>query len=113
MKTTALPTQVSVAPIALTDLAEQEGRGKPLVAQRFDLIKNLKVALHIRVGQSEITVDELMALKDGSIVKFNQLVNEPMELMLDSEVIARGELVAVGDSLGFKVSEVCQLNAGT
>lgn len=106
-KSVALKT---VAPIALAELQPPEGSGKPLLERRLELLKNVKVALHIRVGETEVTVDELMALKNGSVVKFARLVNEPMELMLDGDVVARGELVAVNDSLGFKVTEISQLN---
>lgn len=106
-----MDTTTSVAPIALNELQEPQGKGKPLLERRLDLLKNVKVALHIRVGETEVTVDELMALKSGSVVKFARLVNEPMELMLDGDVVAHGELVAVGDSLGFRVTEVSQFNA--
>ena len=100
----------TVAPVALSELLEPQGTGKPLLERRLDLLKNVQVKLHIRVGETQVTVDELMALKSGSVVKFSRLVNEPMELMLDGDVVARGELVAVGDSLGFKVTEVSQLH---
>jgi flagellar motor switch protein FliN/FliY len=111
MQMTTSAATNTVAPIALTELQEPQGKGKPLLERRLELLKNVKVALHIRVGETEVTVDELMALKNGSVVKFARLVNEPMELMLDDDVVARGELVAVGDSLGFRVTEVSPLNA--
>lgn len=100
-----------VAPIALTELHEPTGKGKHLLEKRLELLKDVKVSLHIRVGETELTVDELMALKSGSVVKFPRLVNETMELMLANEVVARGEFVAVGDSLGFRITEVSALEA--
>ncbi len=100
-----------VAPIALTELREPVEKGKPLLEKRLQLLKDVKVSLHIRVGETELTVDQMMALKNGSVVKFARMVNEPMELMLANEVVARGELVAVGDSLGFRITEVSALDA--
>lgn len=110
MDMTTPVAETTLAPIALTELHEPQGKGKPLLERRLELLKNVKVGLRIRVAETEVTVDELMSLKDGSVVKFARLVNEPMELMLDGDVVARGELVAVGDSLGFKVTEVSPLN---
>ena len=106
MQELATQSASSVAPVELAELPQGQGKGKSLIERRMDLIKHIKVSLHVRIGEAELSVSELLALKSGSTVKFDRLVNDPMDLILEGQVVGRGELVAVGDSLGFRLSEV-------
>lgn len=99
-----------IAPVALTELRDPQVSGKPLIDRKLELVKNVKVNLQIRLGGAELSVQELLTLKGGSVVKLARHVSEPLELTLDGEIVARGELVALGDELGFKVIEISDLS---
>lgn len=98
------------APIALNELHEPQVSGKPLIDRKFELVKNVKVVLQVRIGDAQLSVQELLALKGGSVVKLACHVSDLVELTLDGATVARGELVALGDELGFKVTEVSDLS---
>jgi len=72
----------------------------------LDIIKNVKVKLEVRVGEAELTVDELLKLGEGSIVQLKRPVTAPVDLLIDGRVVARGQLVAAEDNFGIQVTEL-------
>lgn len=97
-------TEVSL--IGLEELPELPLQGPALLNGKLDLIGGLKVRLRAVLGEGEISVSELFALKDGSVVPLQCGVHPLVDIELDQKTIARGELVVVGDTLGVRVTEV-------
>ena len=83
-------TEVSL--IGLEELPELQLQGPALLNGKLDLIGGLKVRL---LGEGEISVSELFALKDGSVVPLQCGVHPLVDIELDQKTIARGELVVV------------------
>jgi flagellar motor switch protein FliN/FliY len=82
----------------------EEGR-QAIVRSAWPFLGSVKVRLAVRVGGAEVCVADLMGFKEGSVVELDELVDEPLEVMIDGHVIARGVLVAVGDHFGVRISE--------
>jgi flagellar motor switch protein FliN/FliY len=80
--------------------------GEPLLPPNLELVKNVRVKLEARLGGAEMPIAELFSLRDGSVVELDRRVDESIDLVLDGRVVARGELVAVGDQLGVRIVEV-------
>lgn len=78
----------------------------PLVSREIDLIGHVSVSLTAEVGTAEVTIDQLFSLKAGEIVTLLQRVDEPLLLRLNGKAFARGELVAVDDNFGIKITEI-------
>ena len=83
-----------------------DAAGKPAFAGNFDLIQNVKVQIGVSLGTAEMTVAELFALKDGSVVALQQPSDAPIDILLDGRLIGRGELVVVGDTFGVRITEI-------
>lgn len=103
--------EVSVQDVELESLDEQEARsagshGGELLDGGLEMIKGVKVRLEVRVGDAELTVGELLDLKNGAVVRLNQDVQAPVEVLLDGRVVARGELSVVGDNFGVRITEL-------
>lgn len=100
--------QKKVAQVELEDVpTEPNTTGKPVVNDKsFELVKNVKVPVSVKLGDGSICVDELFALKNGSVVALHQAVDTPLQVMLDGQVVAEGELVVVDDHFGIKVTRV-------
>ena len=81
-------------------------KAKPLVSIDSAIFKDVQVALTARLGRADLSVQELLALKSGSVVKLDLKINEPIELRLQDSLVARGEIVAVGDHFGVRIIEV-------
>ena len=79
---------------------------QPLVSLDSAIFKDVRVALQARVGQATLSVQDLLALKSGDILKLDLKVNEPIELLLNSALVARGEIVAVDDHFAIRIVEI-------
>jgi flagellar motor switch protein FliN/FliY len=77
-----------------------------LLQDKLSIVDHVEVELIVEVGNVRLTVGDLFNLKQGSIVKLNQSVDEPLKLYLKNQLIAHGKLIAVDDVLGFQVTEL-------
>ena len=71
-----------------------------------ELFRGVRVSLEARLGQAVMTVEEMMALKSGSIVTLETRLVDHLELYLNGTLIARGEVVAVGDKYGVRIVDI-------
>ena len=100
---------MGVQSIELEELMDNSEDGKPLLKENMDLIKNLKVKLDIVIGNAELTVSDLFNITDDSVVKLDRELSEPVDVLLDGKVVARGVLVAVDDNFGVKIVEIGEM----
>jgi len=70
------------------------------------LILDLELPIVIRLGKTEMTLQEIVRLGPGSIIELNKSVEEPVELLVNNKTIATGEIVVVEGNFAFRVSEV-------
>lgn len=85
-----------------------EPTGKPLLSIESAILKDVPVALQARLGEATLTIEELLALRAGSVVKLDLKINDLVELRLNNALVARGEIVAVDDSFGVRIVEIVQ-----
>jgi flagellar motor switch protein FliN/FliY len=80
--------------------------------QTYDknLFKNIKVDVSIELGRTRISLKKLYELKSGSIIEMSRLVGEPLDLVINDQVIARGEVVAVNSNYGIRITHIESLN---
>ncbi len=76
-----------------------EGRG-------LDLLLDIPLQVSVEVGRSKILVRDLLQLQEGSLVELDKLAGEPLELYVNSRLIARGEAVVVNDKFGLRLTDV-------
>jgi flagellar motor switch protein FliN len=73
---------------------------------------NLDVLLHVplsitaELGTCEMPVSEVLKLGAGSIIELDRLAGGPIDLMVNNKLIARGEVVAVDENFGVRVTEL-------
>ncbi len=70
------------------------------------LVMDVELNVALRFGQRQLSLREVMDLSSGSVVELDREVDEPVELILDGRVIARGEAVIVDGNYGVRVTEV-------
>jgi flagellar motor switch protein FliN/FliY len=74
----------------------------------LDLVLEVELNVTLRFGQRLLTLREVLELTSGSVVELDRQVEEPVELLLDGKVIARGEAVVIDGNYGLRVTEVPQ-----
>lgn len=96
---------VDVHPVRFPPLPE--GRTAPLQSPRaFDLIMDVSMRVTVELGRSSMTVEEVLSLGPGSVVELNKLAGEPVDVLVNEQLIARGEVVVVDENFGVRVTEI-------
>lgn len=72
------------------------------------LLKKVELDLAVSFGQTSMTLEQAMKLASGSIVELNRSVSEPVELLVNESVIARGEVVVVDGNYGVRITEIAR-----
>ena len=84
---------------------EADATGATLPAN-LDLLRHVNVELEVAVGEATLSIAELFALRAGSVLTLNRLVDEPVEVLLNGQVVAAGQLAVSGDCLGVRITEI-------
>jgi flagellar motor switch protein FliN/FliY len=67
---------------------------------------DVPVEVTVELGSTELSLKELLELAEGSIVELNRLAGEPLDLKVGGQLVAQGEVVAVDDSYGLRITNV-------
>lgn len=75
-------------------------------AENLDLVLDVELNATLRFGQRQLPLREILDLSSGSVVELDRQVDEPVELVLDGRVIARGEAVIIDGNYGMRITEI-------
>lgn len=92
------------SPAAGSTTQPEEGDETPY--HKIDFIADVPLRLSVEIGQTTMTVREILALATGSSVEFTKVVGEPMDITISGRLMARGEIVVVNERYGVRISEV-------
>ena len=75
-------------------------------ADKLKVLENIEVDMSIEVGRTEISIRDLLRLNEGSVVELDRLAGEPLDILINGTMIAKGEVVMVGERFGIRFSEI-------
>ena len=88
--------------------AEVAAAPKPdkISAEKLKILESIEVALSIEVGRTEMTIRDLLLLNEGSVVELDRLAGEPLDILVNGAIIAKGEVVMVGERYGVRFTDI-------
>ena len=72
----------------------------------MDAILDIPVSLSVEIGQTRISIRNLLQLNQGSVIELERLAGEPLDVMVNGTLIAHGEVVVVNEKFGIRVTDV-------
>jgi flagellar motor switch protein FliN/FliY len=69
-------------------------------------ISEIPVEVTVELGKTKLTLREILELSEGSIVELDRLAGEPLDIKVGGQLIAQGEVVAIDDYYGIRISNV-------
>lgn len=75
--------------------------------QNLGLLLDVPLSVTLRFGERRMPLREILQLSSGAVIELDRRADEPVELLLDEKVIARGSVVVVDGCYGLRVTEVC------
>ncbi len=77
-----------------------------LPAANLELVMDVELNVTLRFGRRQLPLREVMDLTSGSVLELDRQVDEPVELVLDGRVVARGEAVIIDGNYGMRITQV-------
>ena len=75
-------------------------------AGELERLYDVQVELSVEIGRTRMTIREALGLGPGSIVSLHRLAGEPVDLLVNGRVIARGEVVVLDEEFGLRITDV-------
>jgi flagellar motor switch protein FliN len=85
--------------VALAETPQQD-------TTNLDMLMDIELPIMLRFGSTRMALRDIAGLSSGSIIEFDRGVDEPVEVMLNDHVVARGEAVMVKGAYGVRISEI-------
>jgi len=88
------------------DFKDLKDETNEAVSRDIDFLLDIPVEITVQLGTSRMLIKELLQLGQGSVVELDKLAGEPMEILANSRLIARGEVVVVNEKFGVRLTDI-------
>lgn len=85
--------------------AAENGNGKG-ETRDLGFLLDIPLQVSVEVGRTRILLSELLQMREGYVIELDKLAGEPLDLYVNSRLIARGEAVLVNDKFGLRLTDV-------
>ena len=83
---------------------EDEGEGQG--GQSIEFILDIPLEVTVELGRTSMLINDLLQLGQGSVIELNKLAGEPLEILVNRKLIARGEVVVVNEKFGVRLTDI-------
>lgn len=74
--------------------------------QSLDFILDIPLIVTVELGRSRMSIRELLGLAQGSVIELSKFAGEPLEILINDKLIARGEVVVVNEKFGIRLTDI-------
>ena len=78
----------------------------PEEIRNIGMLLDVNLTVKVRIGQKKMLLKDVISMDIGSVVELNQLANDPLEVLIDNKVIAKGEVVIVDGNFGIQITDI-------
>jgi flagellar motor switch protein FliN/FliY len=87
------------------------GDGNSMDSRSLEFLYDVPLQVSVEVGRSKLLLRDLLKMGEGYVIELDKLAGEPLDLYVNSRLIARGEAVMVGDKFGIRLTDVVSTKA--
>jgi len=96
-------TEPTAAPEAATGAVNAPSK---VTAENLRVLENVEVQMTVEVGNTEIKIRDLLRLNEGAVIELDRLAGDPLDILVNGTMIAKGEIVMVGERFGVRFTEI-------
>ncbi|MBN2563510.1 MAG: flagellar motor switch protein FliN [Phycisphaerae bacterium] len=97
------PLPPGATPLELQDfdsaLADPEGKG-------IELLNDVELNVKIELGRAQMLIEDVLKLGEGAVVELDKLAGDPVDVLVNERLVARGEVLVLNDSFCVRISEI-------
>ncbi len=90
----------------ITDTGEVAAKQTNVKDRNLNLILDIPLKVTVELGRTKMPVSDLLNLTQGSVIELAKLAGEPMEVLVNDKLIARGEAVVVNEKFGVRLTDI-------
>jgi flagellar motor switch protein FliN/FliY len=105
--TTTVPQDVQ--PAAFPDLSGAGGGapGQP----NLELVRDIQVTLTVELGRTDMIIQDILELTAGKVIELDRLAGEPLDILVNGKLLAKGEVVVVDENFGVRITSIIDAKA--
>jgi flagellar motor switch protein FliN/FliY len=77
-------------------------------AEGIDLLNDVELDVTVELGRTEMLVEDVLKLNEGSVVELEKLAGDPVDVFVNGRLVARGEVLVLNDNFCIRVSEIVE-----
>ena len=74
--------------------------------RRLELLLDVPLELSVELGRTRMSIQELLSLGPGSVIELDKVAGEPLDILVNDRLVARGEAVVVNDKFGIRITDI-------
>jgi len=90
----------------MEEVAQENGSSKRTEQVDLSLLMDVPLQLTVELGRARMTIESLLKLSQGSVVELSQAIGEPLDILVNNKLMARGEAVVVKDKFAIRIVDV-------
>jgi flagellar motor switch protein FliN len=79
---------------------------QPSTQPNLGLLMGVTLKVAVELGRTKMEIKEILQLGPGSVIELDKLAGEPVDVLVNDRVIARGEVVVIDDRFGVRITDV-------
>ncbi len=87
-------------------MSTEQDSAQEINQSNLKALENIKVRMTVEVGRTELTIKERLRLNEGSVVELDRLAGDPLDILVNGTIIAKGEVVVIGERFGIRFGEI-------
>lgn len=90
----------------IANFTQLKATNTPSGMNNLDFILEVPLQVSVNIGSTRMLIKDLLQLGQGSIIELNKIAGEPMDVLVNDRLIARGEVVVVNDKFGIRLTDI-------
>ncbi|MBU8638307.1 flagellar motor switch phosphatase FliY [Bacillus pumilus] len=95
---------VNVAPVEFEAFSEPQHSTNQL--GNLDMLMDIPLSITVELGRTQRSVKEVLELSAGSIIELDKLAGEPVDILVNKRIVAKGEVVVIDENFGVRVTDI-------
>ena len=93
-----------------TSFPPVDNHGAVPANKNIEFVLDIPLQVTVQIGSTRMLIRELLQLGRGSVIELTKLAGEPMEVLVNNKLVARGEVVVVNEKFGIRLTDVVSPN---
>ena len=93
----------SVAEAEFQQLSQPVDQAK---TKNIDLLMDVNLPVSIELGRTKMSIADILGLGPGSVVELNKLAGEPVDVLINYKIVAKGEVIVIDENFGVRITQL-------